>query len=83
MSEIVPEGEITIADYVTDLNNILQVEDEYFLQRLTHQGESLASYSGWDKRAVLAYLEAVNTKFNTFAENGYGGFECDARRVSG
>lgn len=71
MSEIVPEEEITIADYVTDLNNILQVEDEYFLQRLTHQGESLASYSGWDKRAVLAYLEAVNTKFNTFAENGY------------
>ena len=71
MKEIVPEEEITIADYVTDLNNILQVEDEYFLQRLTHQGEELSYYSGWDKRAVLAYLEAVNTKFNMFAGNGY------------
>lgn len=71
MKEIVPEEEITIADYVTDLNNILQVEDEYFLQRLTHQGEGLSYYSGWDKRAVLAYLEAVNTKFNMFAGNGY------------
>ena len=71
MEEIVPEDEITIADYVTDLNNILQVEDEYFLQRLTHQGEELSFFSGWDKRAVLAYLEAVNTKFNAFAGNGY------------
>ena len=71
MKEIVPEEEITIADYVTDLNNILQVEDEYFLQRLTHQGVELSYYSGWDKRAVLAYLEAVNTKFNMFAGNGY------------
>ncbi len=71
MAEIVPEDEITIADYVTDLNNILQVEDEYFLQRLTHQGEELSFFSGWDKRAVLAYLEAVNTKFNAFAGNGY------------
>ena len=71
MKEIVPEEEITIADYVTDLNNILQAKDEYFLQRLTHQGEELTYFSGWDKRAVLAYLEAVNTKFNAFAGNGY------------
>lgn len=71
MEEIVPESEITIEEYVKDLNNILQAEDEYFLRRLTHQGEELEYFSGWDKRAVLAYLEAVNTKFNTFAENGY------------
>lgn len=71
MKEIVPEEEITIADYVTDLNNILQAKDEYFLQRLTHQGEELTYFSGWDKRAVLAYLEAVNTKLNAFAGNGY------------
>lgn len=71
MEDIVPEEEITIADYVTDLNNILQAKDEYFLQRLTHQGEELSYYCGWDKRAVLAYLEAVNTRFNTFAGNSY------------
>lgn len=71
MEDIVPEEEITIADYVTDLNNILQAKDEYFLQRLTHQGEELSYYCGWDKRAVLAYLEAVNTRFNAFAENSY------------
>lgn len=71
MKEIVPESEITIEEYVKDLNNILQAEDEYFIQRLTHQGEELEYFAGWDKRAVLAYLEAVNTKFNTFAGNGY------------
>lgn len=71
MREIVPESEITVEEYVKDLNNILQAEDEYFIQRLTHQGEELEYFAGWDKRAVLAYLEAVNTKFNTFAGNGY------------
>lgn len=71
VKEIVPEEEITIADYVTDLGNILRAKDDYFIQRLTHQGEELAYFAGWDKKAVFAYLEAVDTKFNAFGENGY------------
>lgn len=75
--ETASEEEITIANYVTDLNNILRVKDAYFIQRLTHQGEELSYFAGWDKKAVFAYLEAVNTRFNAFGENGY-----EARNVT-
>lgn len=71
IEEIAPEDEITVADYVTDLANILRARDDYFIQRLTHQGEELSYWAGWDKKAIFAYLEAVDTKFNTFGENGY------------
>lgn len=77
LGEIIPEEEITIADYVTDLPNILRTEDEYFIQRLAHQGEELSYWAGWDKKAIFAYLEAVDTKLNVFGENGY-----EARNVT-
>lgn len=70
MSYTVPENEITVADYVTELPNISRAGSGYLIQSLLYQGEELEEY-GWDKSAVLAYMEAVNTKFNLFGANGY------------
>ena len=71
MSYLVPEKEITIEDYVTELPNILRARSRYLIQSLLYQGEELTKEYGWDKSAVLAYMEAVNTKFNLFGANGY------------
>ena len=71
MSYLVPEKEIMIEDYVTELPNILRARSRYLIQSLLYQGEELTKEYGWDKSAVLAYMEAVNTKFNLFGANGY------------
>ena len=71
MSYLVPEKEITVEDYVTELPNILRARSRYLIQSLLYQGEELTKEYGWDKSAVLAYMEAVNTKFNLFGANGY------------
>ena len=71
MSYIVPEKEVTVEDYVSELPNILRARSRYLIQSLLYQGEELSDEYGWDKSAVLAYMEAVNTKFNLFGANGY------------
>lgn len=71
MSHTVAEDDVTIEDYVTELPNILRAKSRYLIQTLFYQGEELEKEAGWDKRAVLAYMEAVDTKFNLFGANGY------------
>lgn len=71
MSYIVPQKEVTVEDYVSELPNILRARSRYLIQSLLYQGEELSDEYGWDKSAVLAYMEAVNTKFNLFGANGY------------
>lgn len=71
ISYIVPEKEVTVEEYVTELPNILRARSRYLIQNLLYQGKELEKKFGWDKSAVLAYMEAVNTKFNLFGVNGY------------
>ena len=56
--------------------------DEHFLLVLQAQTEELTDRAGWDKRAVFAYLEAVDNKFGQFAK-GYEGEQITTRGVSG
>ncbi|WP_461810821.1 DUF3114 domain-containing protein [Faecalimonas sp.] len=71
MSYTVPEKKITIEDYITELPNILRARNRYLMQCLVYQGKELKEKYYWDKNAVFAYLEAVDTKFNLFGVNGY------------
>ena len=64
--------EVEVIDYIDELSNVVKVTDEHFLLVLQAQTEELADRAGWDKRAVFAYLEAVDNKFGQFAK-GYEG----------
>ncbi len=72
ITQIKPFEEVDVIDYIDELSNVVKVTDEHFLFVLQAQTEELADSAGWDKRAVFAYLEAVDNKFGQFAK-GYEG----------
>lgn len=72
IAQIKPFEEVEVIDYIDELSNVVKVTDEHFLLVLQAQTEELADRAGWDKRAVFAYLEAVDNKFGQFAK-GYEG----------
>ena len=72
IAQIKPFEEVEVIDYIDELSNVVKVTDEHFLLVLQAQTEELTDRAGWDKRAVFAYLEAVDNKFGQFAK-GYEG----------
>ena len=70
--QIKPFEKVEIVDYIDELSNVVKVTDAHFLLVLQAQTEELLDSAGWDKRAVFAYLEAVDNKFGQFAR-GYEG----------
>lgn len=72
IAQIKPFEEVDVIDYIDELSNVVKVTDEHFLLVLQAQTEELADSAGWDKRAVFAYLEAVDNRFGQFAR-GYEG----------
>lgn len=72
ITQIKPFEEVEIVDYIDELSNVVKVTDAHFLLVLQAQTEELLDSAGWDKRAVFAYLEAVDNKFGQFAR-GYEG----------
>lgn len=72
MKEIKPFEEVEVVDYIDELSNVVKVVDEHFLLILQAQTKELRQRAGWDKKAVFAYLEAVDNKFGQFSR-GYEG----------
>lgn len=72
IAQIKPFEEVDVIDYIDELSNVVKVTDEHFLLVLQAQTEELTDNAGWDKRAIFAYLEAVDNKFGQFAR-GYEG----------
>lgn len=72
IAQIKPFEEVEVVDYIDELSNVVKVTDAHFLLVLQAQTEELSDTAGWDKRAVFAYLEAVDNKFGQFVR-GYEG----------
>lgn len=73
IEQIKPFEEVEIVDYIDELSNVVKVTDAHFLLVLQAQTEELSDSSGWDKRAIFAYLEAVDNKFGQFVRGYEGG----------
>ncbi|MBS4980312.1 MAG: DUF3114 domain-containing protein [Lachnospiraceae bacterium] len=69
IQEIVPEEDVTAEQYIEDLSNVARAADESFLAILKEQSEELIKKDGWDRRAVFAYLEAIDARFGEFRED--------------
>lgn len=69
IQEIVPEEKVTAEQYIEDLSNVARAADESFLSILREQSEELILQDGWDRRAVFAYLEAIDARFGEFRED--------------
>ena len=72
IAQIKPFEEVEVIDYIDELSNVVKVTDEHFLLVLQAQTEELTDRAGWDKRAVFAYLEAVDNKFGQFDQEYEG-----------
>lgn len=69
IQEIVPEKDVTAEQYIEDLSNVARAADESFLAILRDQSKQLIKKDGWDRRAVFAYLEAIDARFGEFRED--------------
>lgn len=69
IQEVVPEEEVTAEQYIEDLSNVARAADESFLSILKEQSKELIWEDGWDRRAVFAYLEAIDARFGEFRED--------------
>lgn len=69
IQKIVSEEEVTAEQYIEDLSNVARAADESFLSILKEQSEELIRKDGWDRRAVFAYLEAIDARFGEFRED--------------
>lgn len=72
IEQIKPYEEVEVIDYIDELSNVVKVADEHFLNVLQAETRELSRKAGWDKKAVFAYLEAVDKKFGQFSR-GYEG----------
>ena len=60
---------MTAEQYIEDLSNVARAADESFLAILRDQSKQLIKKDGWDRRAVFAYLEAIDARFGEFRED--------------
>lgn len=70
IENIVPEDEVEPGQYIGDLTNVARAADESFVLILNRQSREMLSRDGWDRRAVFAYLEAVDARFEQLKPEG-------------